>query len=510
VLLRLERKGVHVDALLRRTRVVLVRLNAVEVASLALSEAVLAVELELGNLHRVLALALDSRLEDDLREQVVGRVLEDDRLVVAGVGVEPRGAAERRAQSGNAQTRQVRARGSITRRRGNRRLRTASRQRATREHVHDDALRGEVVRVVERLHAVDLRDGDQAGRAVDVRVTLNDPHQLLHRVVEVQLDLVRRGRDRLGARELQLLDEVLVRLLGEAATLLSVQVDVVDVQRRGRERLDRAGHRLGGRELIVRAVEPLLELDVDAHLVVLERDQRDRQARIAAEPELERDVERASRRAGTGGARVRQLRAGARGIQRIALGVLHQHEVVRVADHVVERRNRAHVLRQLGPDLHPVAILAVDALAANLELNRLDEAVADEVEPAETANGRHGDEVNRRENHLDVRAVHQVGVTVDDRRHTLVEVGLAVERHLDGLHREVRVTLVQDLPERDLGVARDVDVLRTITDELKKTATHIVCMILSEKNYSPPLLRATIRKMRASTSCTAEVSFCYQ
>ena len=57
-------------------------------------------------------------------------------------------------------------------------------------------------------------------------------------MVKVQLDLVRAGRDRLGARELQLLNEVLVCLLGKAATLLRVQVDVVDVERRGRERLD--------------------------------------------------------------------------------------------------------------------------------------------------------------------------------------------------------------------------------------------------------------------------------
>ena len=92
VLLRLQGKRVHVDALGRRARVVLVRLHAGEVASLALREAVLAVELELGNLHRVLALATNTRLEDDLREQVVRRVLKHDRLIVAAraeVGVEP-------------------------------------------------------------------------------------------------------------------------------------------------------------------------------------------------------------------------------------------------------------------------------------------------------------------------------------------------------------------------------------------------------------------------------------
>ena len=111
VLLRLERKGVDVDALGRRARVVLERLHAGEVASLALREAVLAVELELGNLHRVLALATNTRLEDDLCEQVVRRVLKHDRLVVgarAEVGVEPRGTVERRARL-DTHAREVRA-----------------------------------------------------------------------------------------------------------------------------------------------------------------------------------------------------------------------------------------------------------------------------------------------------------------------------------------------------------------------------------------------------------------
>ena len=487
VLLRLERKGVHVDALGRRARVVLVRLHAGEVASLALREAVLAVELELGDLHRVLALAANTRLEDDLGEQVVRRVLKHDRLVVArgtDVGVQPAGAVERGANLGTETRHEVGTRWTILGKvRGRTRADTAATQRAAREDVHHDALRAEVIRVVERLHSVDLRDESLEGRAIHIRVTLNNPHELLHRVVEVELDLVRRRRDRLGARELELLDQVLVCLLGEAAALLRVQVDVVDVERRGRERLDRGRRRRRCRQLVVGTVDPLLELNVHANLMVLERDQRDRQTRVAAEPELERDVERTRGRAGTGGARVRQLRAGARGVQRIALAVLHQHEVVRVTEHVVERLNRAHILRELRPDLHPVAILAVDALAANLELNRLDEAVADVVKPAEAVQRCHRRKVDRRENHLDVRAVHQVGVTVDDGRNTLVEVRLSVEGHLNGLHCEVRVALVQHLPERDLRVARDVDVLRTIADELKKTTTHIVCMILSKKNY---------------------------
>ena len=487
VLLRLEREGIHVDTLSRGARVVLVGLDAGEVASLTLREAVLAVELELGNLNRVLALATNTGLEDDLREQVVGRVLKHDRLVVTArtkVGVEPRGAVER-GTSLDAKTREVGARRTIAGRCRSRQSNTANTtQRAAGEDVHHDALRAEVIRVVEGLASVDLRDERLEGRAVHERIALDDPHKLLNRVVEVELDLVGRARDRLGTRELELLNQVLVRLLGEPATLLRVEVDVVDVERGGRERLDACGHCRGSsNKLIVGAVDPLLELHVDAHLVVLERDERDRKTRVAAEPELERDVQRARGGAGTGGAGVRELGARAGRIKRIATTILHQHEVVRVADHVVERLRGAHILGELGPDLHPVTILTVNALTADLELNRLDETVTDVVEPAEAVQCAHGRKVNRRENNLDVCAIHQIGVTVDHGRNTLVEVGLAVERHLNGLHREVRVTLVEHLPERDLGVARDVDILRTIADELKKTTTHIDCLNKSKKNY---------------------------
>jgi hypothetical protein len=46
------------------------------------------------------------------------------------------------------------------------------------------------------------------------------------------------------------------------------------------------------------------------------------------------------------------------------------------------------------------------------------------------------------------------------------------------------MALVQHLPEGDLGVARDVNVLRTIRHELHKTTTHIVFMLYYEKKFS--------------------------
>jgi len=231
-----------------------------------------------------------------------------------------------------------------------------------------------------------------------------------------------------------------VRLLGEAAALLRVQVDVVNIDGRSGQRV---GGERGGRAntgLVVLAVLPGLKVNVDAHLVVLERNERDRDTRVAAEPELERDVQRLGGRALARHARDRSLGRRARRVQREASAALHQHEVVRVAEHGVQHMDVTGIRGELGPDLHPVAVLAVNALATDLQLNLVDQAVADVVQPAEARTTRR--QVNLGEHNLDVRLVHQVSVAVDDRRDALVEVRLAVEGNLNGLHGEVRVALV--------------------------------------------------------------------
>jgi hypothetical protein len=505
VLLGLEREGVHVNTRGRRAGVVLPRLHLVEVATLALVEAVLTVELDLGDLDRVLALALDVRGEDDLGEQVVRRTLEEGVILRHTAAVVDLRTRRETGARRCAETREVcggvvgntgcRARrGARTGRhvpdREIGRIRRAARgERAAAEHCRDDALRRPVVRVVERLLSERLGNPRRRrGVAVDERVALDDPDKFLRGVVEVHLDLVRGRRDRLVARELELVNQVLVRLLGEAAALLRVQVDVVDVDRRGDqlELRDRrhavaevdAGSGLRGENrerrrgaVGIAAVVVLLELDVDAYLVVLEGDERDRKTRVAAVPELQRDVQRLDGRARARQARVRGLRGGARRVQGDTAAVLEEHKVGTVAHHVVEGHLGAEGLRELRPDLHPVTILAVDARPANLDLDLLDEAVTDIVEPAEAVAGV--EERDLRQRDLDVRAVHQIGVTRDDGSDAATKVGLSVERHLDRLHREVRVALVQHLPEGNLGVAGDINVLCTIRDKLHKTTTHI-------------------------------------
>ena len=263
VLLRAQRERVDVDTRARRAGVVLERLDLVEIRALALREAVLAVELELGNLNRVLALAANTRVEDDLGEQVVNTRLELSRArSIVRVNTNLRSTLRRvlSLDGSNLATHTKRtSRSSLTTLLG------------LGEQRDNQTIRAEVIRVVERLRATD-RGNPRGRRAVNERVALDDPLELHDGVVKVQLDLVRRRRDRLSTRVLDLLDEVLVRLLGEAAALLRVEVDIVDIERGSGEGLRGAGDWGTNRRLGVLAVLPCLEVYIDADLVVLEGD----------------------------------------------------------------------------------------------------------------------------------------------------------------------------------------------------------------------------------------------
>jgi hypothetical protein len=84
---------------------------------------------------------------------------------------------------------------------------------------------------VEKLTALKRR------AVVNVLIGLDNPDKLLNGVVKVELDLVGRRADGLIASELQLLNKILVGVLGHASALISVQEDVVDVERGGNKRL---------------------------------------------------------------------------------------------------------------------------------------------------------------------------------------------------------------------------------------------------------------------------------
>ena len=154
-------------------------------------------------------------------------------------------------------------------------------------------------------------------RAVKLAGILVDPHQLLDRVVQRQVEANRLRSHRLLETILKLINQVLVRLLGEAATLIRVEVDVIHVHRRileagqGRGRRDDATReRTTTRRDVLNQVRRLAEDEVQANLVVLESDERQSQTRVAAEPEGQRDVHHRRATVAASGRRVRALNGG--------------------------------------------------------------------------------------------------------------------------------------------------------------------------------------------------------
>jgi hypothetical protein len=232
-----EREGIHVDTSVGSTGVVLERLDDIEVGSLTLRETILSVELELGSDDGVLSPAV----------HVKGRLSEDE-----GAGIrETRGNSEstglKSSESGRRTSPRARGRRSE--------INTSSLLEETSGV--NEAVRGantvlgtegmdgigksiDGVSVVEGLGSKGLVEGvsgNQRRAVVNVGVRLNDPNKLLARVVEVELDLVGGGPNGLVSSELELLEEVLVGVLGHLPALISVEEDVVNVEGSGNKGL---------------------------------------------------------------------------------------------------------------------------------------------------------------------------------------------------------------------------------------------------------------------------------
>jgi len=309
----------------------------------------------------------------------------------------------------------------------------------------------EPVGVVEGLGA--LVGADDSLVAGHERVTLDDPNQLLGGVVEVQLDLVGGAGHRLTARELELLDQVLVGDLGEAAALIRVQVDVVDIQG-GRDQAgggDTAGDGVA-KGVVEDQVLELVELQPDLDLVVLEGDQGQSKTRVAVEPELERNVQ------GVLGGAVADLGGGAGldvgGAVLVARLTALDEEVDEgrhVANHLGIARLLTRLLGELVPDLEPITVVLVDLLTANLDVDVVDQVVTNPVEPTELGTAAvAGLEADGRQGGLEVDTVDQVTITRDGALDLLAKVGRAVKGLLNGFHGKVSVATIYDLEDKGI------------------------------------------------------------
>jgi hypothetical protein len=304
-------------------------------------------------------------------------------------------------------------------------------ERGTVDRGGDHTVRLEIRNVGGENDIVVVRLGGEVPQGVGVAGDVREaPHELLDGVVVREADLLGGGGiDGVGTSVLHLLDQVLVTLLGEAATLLSVEVDVVSPH------LEGVGVAVGG--------EIGREVDVDADLVVLERDEGEVETGVAVEEEEEGEVDGLA-------------------------GDTSGHLTVRSLLGLIEVK--------LGVQTPPLLVVLVDTLTTDGKLNVVDGALGDPAGSGRSGGG--GEEFN-------VHVADEITVTGDSHGHATGVGGSTVDGLLDVLHREVGVALVFRLEEGHLRVTGKVNILGTVSYELHETTGHFesCCTISRENNF---------------------------
>jgi len=439
VLLGLQAEGVHVNTNGGAVGVVLEGLNQVEVATITLSKPVVAVELELGAFNGVVATvkeAVGGGNTDLVTNGISGTVNEGSTAESIHSGLVDKvgnvvGNSDVSNTSSNIET-------SIKEVVG------ISSETSTETVLRNARERSDIkgIGVVEPL----ATHVGSTGGGISVGIRLDDPDEFLNGVVKVELDLVGGGVDGLITSELELLNKVLVGGLSEAAALISVKVDVVNPETGSNE-----GRSSEGSVISEVALVGGTELKVNLDLVVLEGNEGESKTGVAAEPELEGDVE-----------------SGLGHLTSSATDGLD--EAGNVANHGGITTGVTSGLGKLVPDVEPVTVVTVNALTTDLNLNLLDEDVTEPVQPAETF--ARSESRNTGESDLEVHTGDEITIAGNGAGHLAAEVSRTVEGLFDGLHGEVCMTLVSDLPESNLGITSKVNVLSAIGDELHKTTTH--------------------------------------
>jgi len=129
-------------------------------------------------------------------------------------------------------------------------------------------------------------------RALNVNILLDHPDQLLSWVIEVNPDLVATSTDRFITSELELLDQILVMFLGKSATLISIQINIVNIQSScSKMSLELTVSSIMWITSVDEQFVEFTELNVNSNLMVLESNQRKSQTNVTVEPELERDIQ---------------------------------------------------------------------------------------------------------------------------------------------------------------------------------------------------------------------------
>jgi len=323
VLLGLQGEGIHVDAWVRAARVVHEGLVLVEVLAQLLLETVLAVE---DNLELIERASLIHGI-DVTRTRGARRVA----LLNPGEGVglalgkhTSRARYQAHIGTGREAARSVKVQVGHARQVGQNEVVGVDIDCGVHRHLH-------VLRA-----SREVPQGVEVGRGGGVGVYVA-PHELLHWVVEGQanqLEGVVGGGRGVTASVLDLLDQVLVALLGEAATLLSVKVHIV------------------GPDLEIGAEVGCVvgsQVEIKADLVVLQGNQGQVQARVAVEEEQQRQVHA--------------------GLVTVDIGTENGAHLSRGRDHLAPAVLVGLVEENLSIQAPPGLVVLVDALATDGHLD---------------------------------------------------------------------------------------------------------------------------------------------
>jgi len=268
--------------------------------------------------------------------------------------------------------------------------------------------------------------GREVPETLPVVVLRETPDQLLDGVVVRQADLLGTsgGEHTVNTGVLHLLDQVFVTLLGEAATLLGVKVDVVSPHLEG---LGIVGvfSEIGG------------QVEIQTDFVVLKRDEGQRQTGVAVEEEDQ-------------------------GQEHLRVGL--------PSGHLTPRSLLGLVQVKLRVQTPPFLVVLVNALTTDGKLNILDGTFRQPTGIDARGSGTRRDGSRRLE--FDVHVVDKVTVTGDSHGDASGVASGTVDGLLDVLHREVCVASVDSLEKGNLRVSGKVDVLGAIGDELHETTGH--------------------------------------
>jgi len=508
VLLGAKGEGIHVDSGVGVTGVGLVRLHLVKVGSLTLREAVLAVKLELGGDDGVLSPAmhiqggLGKHKGSGIRDTRVVNLGESKSGLGVGVGASMpvarvlniSGTGRLKEAVGVDESVLSSVSGVIV---ASDSLRSSKGMDGVGKSIHS-------VGVVERLGAKHLvKEGvtDKGRAVIHVGIGLHDPHKLLHGVVEVELDLVGRRTNRLVSSELELSDEVLVGVLGHTTTLISVKEHVIHIQGGSNQGLvvsDGSRHRLAGTGIAgavegghsPQALVNGADVKVDLDLVVLKSDEGKGKSRVGTEPELEGHIESGLGKSVAGSTHLAGSLGVARSINVSEGGISDEGKLGGVSNHLEVTSLLLTCHGKLVPDVHPVTVLTVNALATNLHLHLSDDLLSGEVQPtgidtagivAVSIGSRAHKLVDLGKSHLKVGAVSEISIAANGTLDTATEISLSIEGLLNGFNSKVSVASVGNLPESDLGVTSKVNILCAVSDQLHKSASHSYTMA-KEKN----------------------------